>query len=204
MQKRIILILTVFIVLSAILLLLWSAPPTSRFHIPGLSTNHVDCLRNETGDCFQIPSVTGIDLDSQPVSFPEAFTTETILIVMPFDRDQQVRAETWLPLFQELARDDDRLSYYSVAALPKLNAAVRVLVIGGMSAGLRDPVVRQQMAVLFLEDQEAFLAALEIETVDAIQVFIIDSDGTIFWRGAGDYTEATAQDLKTVLADLLE
>src|SRR5690606_12684730 len=107
------------------------------------------------------------------------------LVVMPFDREQQVLAVTWLPLFKELAAENDSLQFWSIAALPELNSAVRLLVLGGTSAAVSDAEIRTQITVLFLEEQEAFLEALAIDNSDEIQVFIMDKDAVLYYHDSG-------------------
>ena len=155
-----------------------------------------DCLTDDAGACLRLPTVTGVDLDNDTISLPSAFATEYVLVIMPFDRDQQVLAADWLPTFQELAAAFDNLSYVSIAALPDLNAFGRTGVIVGMSAGVRDQTVRDATAILFLEDQQAFLDALAVDSTEQMQAFIMGQDGTLYWRTTGTYTPSQGDDLR--------
>jgi hypothetical protein len=159
-----------------------------------------DCLTDDAGACLRLPTVTGVDLDNDPVSLPSAFTTEYVLVIMPFDRDQQVLAADWLPTFQDLAATFDNLSYASIAALPDLNAFGRTGVIVGMSAGVRDQTVRDATAILFLDDQQAFLDALAVDNNGQMQAFIMGQDGTLYWRATGTYTPDQGDDLRDAWA----
>jgi hypothetical protein len=106
---------------------------------------------------------------------------------------------TWLPLFQELAAETSNRQYWSIAALPNLNAAIRILVIGGMSGAVREPELRSQITVFFLEEQAAFLDALAIESPEEIQVFITDGAGSIYYRDTGVFTEEKGETLRQAL-----
>lgn len=161
------------------------------------------CLADTAGKCYQMPAVNGVNLDNQPVRFPDDFSDEYYLVVMPFDRDQQVNAITWLPRFQALAEQYETVSYFNIAALPDLNAGIRFLVIQGMSAGMRDDTVRQQVGILFLEEQQAFLDALAIDDTDTIRVFIIGGDGTLYYRDSGVYDDDAGDKLTAALADIV-
>lgn len=160
------------------------------------------CLTDEEGECLVMPAVTGVDIDNQEISFPEAFAADYYLVVMPYDRQQQQGALTWLEPFQELAAQHEALSYFSIAALPDLSPPIRLLVMGGLTAGVRDESVRPQVAVLFLEEQAAFLAALGVENADDMSAFLMDRSGAIYWHGTGSYSETTGDDLRAVVAAL--
>jgi len=160
------------------------------------------CLTDE-GECYRMPAVTGVDINNQEISFPAMFTAQYYLVVMPYDREQQEGALTWLEPFQELAAEYDSLSYFSIAALPDLSAPIRLLVIGGLATGVRDEAVRPQIAILFLEDQAAFLEAVGAENADEMSAFVMDRSGTIYWRGTGLYTEDAREELEELLPTLL-
>lgn len=203
-MKRLIGIVLIVIVIGALALLLVNrfAPETTTIE-PSDSTGTADCLRNPAGECLVLPAVSGVDILSQDVAFPQAFRAPYTLVVMPFDQNQQVQALEWLEPFQAIAADYDALSYYSIAALPDLPAAVRLMVVGSMNMGLQDEEARQQAAVLFLEDQQALLAALEVDDIDDMRLFLLDAEGTVYWRGRGAYNETTEADLREAVAELL-
>lgn len=163
----------------------------------------VACLTDATGACLQMPAVTGVDINNQEISFPQAFSNSYYLVVMPYDRQQQEGALTWLQLFQALAAEYEALSYFSIAALPDLSAPIRLLVVGGLAAGVREDAVRSQVAVLFLEDQAAFLEAVGAPNAEEMSAFIMDGSGRIYWQWRGLYSEAAAEDLRTALSGLL-
>lgn len=188
MPRRYIALIVLFLILIVVSgAVLMFAPQTSSVQI-GNNVQQVACLQDDQGNCLVMPAVSGINIDNQVVSFPDAFTEDYYLVVMPFDDDQQSAARDWLPLFQAFAAEYESLHYFSIAALPDLNAGVRLLVIGGISIGVREAEVRSQIAVLFLDDQQAFLDALAIDSIDAMQIFIVDHEGVVFYRDSGDFT----------------
>jgi hypothetical protein len=203
MRKWVIITLVLLGFFAGVLLFasVW-APATSAVDTSAQS-GQVSCLQNAQGNCLIFPAVSGVNLDNEEIAFPEAFGTGYALVVVPFDRDQQVLATTWLPSFQELAAERADLTYYSIAALPDLAAGIRLLVLGGMSAGTREPELRQRAVVMFLEDQARFLEALEVADANTLQVFVVDASGVIFWRGSGEYTEESAGLLREWIASSL-
>lgn len=205
MQKRWLFVVTVMLVLASLIgVVLIFAPDSTGMNILHTPRNSLSCLQNSEDSCLMMPSVTGLTSDGDAVNFPEQFEADYHLVVMPFDREQQVLAVTWLPMFQELASTHDNVQYWSIAALPELNSAIRFLVLTGISAGISDDEVRQQVTVLFLEQQAEFLDALAIDSDDAIQAFIMDSDGVIYYRTIGEFTTERGENFREVLDSLLQ
>lgn len=177
------------------------APETSSMLL-GEKIQELACLEDAEGHCLVMPNVSGINIDSEPLNFPDSFSEDYYLVVMPFDREQQVLAVTWLPLFREIAAQHENFHYFSIAALPDLNPAIRLLVIGGMSSTLHEDEVRSQLAVLFLEEQDAFLDALAIDNIEVIQIFVMNNQGVIFYRDSGEYEPQKGQSLQEFIKSL--
>lgn len=204
MSKRWLFVVIVMLLLTFLIgAVLVLAPDSTGIDILNASSDSLTCLKNSDDDCLVMPSVTGLTSDSVEVNFPEQFIADYHLVVMPFDREQQVLSVTWLPLFQELANDYGNVQYWSIAALPELNSAIRFLVLTGISAGISDDEVRQQVTVLFLEQQDTFIDALAIENVDAIQAFIMDSNGVVYYRAIGEFTTEKGDNFREALDRLL-
>ncbi|MCA9916114.1 MAG: hypothetical protein KC496_22315, partial [Anaerolineae bacterium] len=149
MRRRIIVaLLFVLVVVLAILAINQLAPElTDIRNLANASpdTAAISCLTDDAGDCLVMPAVTGVNLDNHDIAFPEAFNADYYLVVMPYDRQQQQEALTWLEPFQEIAAQHETLSYFSIAALPDLSAPIRLLVMGGLSAGVQDGEVRPRV-----------------------------------------------------------
>ncbi len=205
MQKRWLFIVIIMLIVTALIgATLILAPDSTSMNILNATSNRPTCLKNSDDRCLVMPGVTGLTSDSDVVNFPEQFEADYHLVVMPFDREQQVLAVTWLPLFQELASTHDNVQYWSIAALPELNSAIRFLVLTGISAGISDEEVRQQVTVLFLEQQAEFLDALAIDNDETIQVFIMDSEGVIYYRAIGEFTTERGENFREALVSLLQ
>jgi hypothetical protein len=199
-----------FIAIAVVLLLLIAGgaiiltliAPQSSESIAQDADTRPDCLTDTDGTCLTLPTFSGTDLNDTTYTFPEALGGDYQLIVMPFDRDQQVRAATWLEPFREIASNYERVEYYSIAALPDLSPAIRGLVVSGMRFNVQDDLTRARLIVVFLENQPAFLEILNITDTDTIRLFITDADGTLYWQGSGDYNPSTEDDLREALARL--
>lgn len=202
-RRNILLLLALIIVLALIATVLVLNPQSSSINLADDTGDTLSCLTDDNGNCLVMPGVSGLDINLQEVIFPEQFETDYHLVVMPFDREQQVLAVTWLPLFQELVDDNDSLQLWSIAALPELNAGIRLMVLGGISAAITDATIRPQITALFLEEQDLFLETLAIEDSEQIQIFILGKDGVVYYRESGEYTEEKGQIFTEMLQQFL-
>lgn len=202
-RSRLILLvgLTGLLLAGGLLVLTLTAPDSSDIRTQTGDTRS-NCLTDASGDCLRLPTFRGTDLNSETHTFPDALGGAYQLIAMPFDRDQQVQAATWLEPFREIAADNERIEYYSIAALPDLSPAVRGLVLSGMRFNVQDELTRARLIVVFLENQAAFLEVLNITDTDTIRLFITDSSGTLYWQARGGYDEATEASLREALSQL--
>lgn len=150
--------------------------------------------------CHTLPTLQGGDLDGVMHTYPADFAGERNLVVMPFTREQQERALAWVAPFQALTAQNDTYAYYNLAALPNLSAGVRLLVVGGMSFAVSDPTVRSLTVVAFLENQEAFLAALDVPNTDEMVVMVLNKAGCVLYQAFGDYTPEALAALVASLA----
>jgi hypothetical protein len=187
--------LSLFLILIGVITLvsLWSAPPTSSVQ--------TSCLTRDA-QCLQLPTITGSNLAGQTQTFPTAFSKPYQLVVMPFNRDQQTRVLDFVPLFQELSASRPDLGYYSLAALPDLSAPIRLLVTGGMNAVVSDPGVREAAYIFYLEDQAAFLQALDLPDTEAIRIYLFDQAGNVLWQSSGDFSPELADAIRKAIQEL--
>lgn len=187
MKLRIVMLIA--LILSGLLLTaLNQAPETS-------SIQQVECVQVTTGDCVRFPIVSGDTLNGETVQMPDFFTGDYNLVIVPFDREQQEAVIDWLPIMQELQTQYDGLAYYSIGALPDVSSGIRLLISGGMRLAL-DNDVRDVSVLLYLQDQQAFADSLNISSLDASQLLILNPDGEVIWQTDGTYSEASVQALR--------
>jgi hypothetical protein len=195
-SRRFLLIAAALLVITAVIggIVLQNAPQTTTVEVQ-------TCVK-EGDTCLSLPSVTGSNLDIELLAFPAAFAGEVNLVVMPFDREQQVSALEYVPLFQSLAAENPGVAYYSLAALPDLAAPIRLMVTGGMNMAVSEPAIRRVTIIFYLENQPEFIRALNVSDTEAIQVFIFNRAGEVLHQQSGDYSDAAAQTLTEALAKI--
>ncbi len=159
------------------------------------------CLTTtDSASCIRFPTVSGQNLADDTFTLPDDFAGEEVLVIVPFDEDQQVRAQSWLPLAQAIAAERADFAYYNTAIFTDINPAVRLFIRGGMVMAIADEDLRRATITLFLEDRPAFLEALAIADIEQTQIFLLNGVGEVLWRGVGDYTAEQGADLQTTLA----
>ena len=182
------------VVIAAALLLISRAPALSSVEV-----SSQPCIAS--GDaCLRFPTISGDNLPGEVFNLPEDFVGERNLVIVPFDEAQQVNAAGWLPLAQELAAAHPDFAYYSLPIFPAMAAPLRAIIRTGMNFTITDADLRALTITTFLDDRDVFLAALDIPNTDAMQVFLLDADGAVIWRGEGAFDEAQGEALRAAVS----
>ena len=151
----------------------------------------------------RFPLVSGYNLQREEYQFPADFGGDLNLLLVPFQRQQQRDVNTWIPSAQTLERTYGGLIYYELPTIYRLPALSRTFINEGMRAGIPDQTARERTVTLYL-DKEAFKDALAIKGEDEIQLFLVDREGTILWRGTGPHSAEMERDLVEVLEEIKE
>ncbi|MEQ8673003.1 MAG: hypothetical protein RLP44_30485 [Aggregatilineales bacterium] len=161
------------------------------------------CVQSDTAEaCVQFPTISGDNLLGQAVTYPADFSGDTVLAVVPFDRDQQVVANTWLPFVQEIAGEYPEFAYYNIPVFPDIESGFRVLARAGLILVIQDEHLREITATVFLDNRDEFLNALAIPDVEDVQILLMERDGTVLWRETGEFTEAKGDALLQAVENL--
>lgn len=162
------------------------------------------CMQTEVdAGCIQFPTITGDNLLGQTVTYPSDFDGDYVLAVVPFDRDQQVLADTWLPFVQTIAAEHPNFAYYNIPVFPDIESAYRVLARAGLVMVIQDEHLREITTTVFLDNRVDFLSALAIPDAEAVQILLMQHDGTVLWRETGEFTVAKGESLLQTVTDLI-
>jgi len=143
-----------------------------------LRLSEAPCQTNAEGQCLRLPQISAANLEGQEDEFPTIFSAPLNLVVMPFDREQQVEAAAWLPVFEALAQEG-RVDYFSLAALDATRIAplFRTIIRETMNATISAPALRQRTYLVFLDDQPTFIEALGIKDIAQMRVLVLNAQG---------------------------
>lgn len=198
-SSRLQLLLAAFIILIVTggVLLLTNIPATTE-----VTVTH--CLTaSSRGECIRFPTVSGANLVEETNTLPDAFVGEYVLVVVPFNDAQQILAQAWLPLAEDLHTRYPDMTYYNTAIFPgTITGPVRVFIRAGMIMAVPDVALRAITYTLFLEDRDAFLAALDIPDTQAMQLFLLNASGEVLWRASGAFSDEKGASLTRRLAEL--
>src|ERR1700709_2532594 len=89
--------------------------------VSSLAVSNTPC----TDPCLRFPMVSGDNLPGQTFNLPADFQGKSHLVIVPFDENQQVQAQAWLPLARELAQAHPDFTYYNVPVFPGMAAPLR-------------------------------------------------------------------------------
>jgi hypothetical protein len=197
-MRRTTLLITVciaLIIIAVALALAVTAPGTSQVTV-------TRCLTAaDTGDCLRFPTVSGTNLLDEAFTLPADFAGDLVLVVVPFTDAQQILAESWLQPARDLAAQHPGLAYYNTAIFTAINPALRVVIRAGMSLAIGDEALRAVTLTLFLDDRDAFLQALAIPDPDELEVFLLNTDGEVLWRGRGIHDPDQGAQLEQAVTD---
>ena len=173
-----------------------SAPESSKAEV-------AECISREGGeDCIRLPTFTGQSLAGEELTLPDAFSSEFVLALIVFDRDQQSRAEPWLPVVQEMDDTYANLTFYDLAIVSDIAPAARLMALGGMRL-LIDEALHDNFVMPFMENREVLLEALDIADFETMHVVIMNTAGEVLWHIEGEFTEEKGAALREQLAQVV-
>jgi len=145
------------------------------------------------------PKLTGTNLLLESVTVPDDLEGQLRLIVVAYNEDQQVFVEKWLRPLESLSEAYPELHGYYVPLLPQDASGAALPIIGGMTIAASSDTDRARTVVVFT-DVDEFNQILDIPGVDALQLFLLDENGAILWRGSGNYDPLTLESLENALS----
>lgn len=149
----------------------------------------------------RFPTITGETLTGRTLELPQEFEEPLNLVFVAFRREQQADVDSWLSVARDLEASFPDLRYYELSVISHLYAPARLVIDGGMRAGIPDEDTRERTITVYT-DKHTVRRALDIDSEDAMQAFLVDRDGSIYWRTAGPQNEADADHLRETVASL--
>lgn len=149
----------------------------------------------------QFPPVSGETLTGRHLDLPDDFEGVLNLVFLAFQREQQSDVDTWIPVGESIESDYADVRYYEIPTMSRLYAPVKRFIDGGMRSGIPDRETRDRTITLYT-DKETVRRALDIDTEEKIHAFLVDREGTIYWRAEGPRDDTRAEHLREVIDSL--
>ena len=160
---------------------------------------HVSTMHADSQSTISFPEVKGKSLQGNEVLFPSVFKFQDYHMVMvAFEQDQQLDVNTWLPHLETLAASRNVLDFFELPTISRMNVLMRWIIYRGMRSGIKEDSSRKRTVTLHI-DKQPFKESLEIETESSIYAFLVDSKGTVIWKGEGVWSENLWEELLEVL-----
>lgn len=144
------------------------------------------------------PEVGGSNLNSVRYELPADFEGEVNLVLLVFTQQQQLQANTWLPYAVALAERSPGLRVYELPTLTRVDGLFRAYTDAGMRSGIPEHDARARTITLYI-DRAQFLSELGLPGTQTIYTLLVKPSGEVLWTTEGEYTEAKARELESLL-----
>lgn len=146
-----------------------------------------------------VPSLSGRSLTGRKAG-TDALRGKVHLLVVGFDRGQGKDMREWAAEFRKAFSDESRADYFEIAALPSQYRLFRVFIEKGMVKGTPE-AARSRIVTIFGAD--TVCKKLGITDRKQVHAFLLDREGRIVARGAGEYSADRFSPLKEAAEKLL-
>jgi hypothetical protein len=151
---------------------------------------------------LRFPTLEAQDLEGTPVRVPDDLPNHPRVVILPFQRWQQMLVDGWSRAAHTLAETYPGMTVWEVPAISHSYSVGRFFIDGGMKAAIPDLDVRQHTLTAYV-DLTALIDALDIPDYETPHVFLLDADGEIVWRGKGQVDEEQVASMAVALATLV-
>ena len=141
------------------------------------------------------PRLVGADLQGNQRQLPQSFSGKINLVAVAFMHKQQSDVNSWLPIFTEMAKQNQQIKFYEVPLLSERNALRRVAINNGMRSGVKDEVARARTITVYTNREKFF--ALTNMREENITILAVDDAGKILCRVDGPATPEKVKRLRS-------
>jgi hypothetical protein len=145
----------------------------------------------------RLPQLTTKDLNGVRRTLPNGRLS---VLVIAYQRWQQLEVDTWVPTLSALERSYDELSYYELPVVGEMNALGRRSLDFWMRRGIPDRHARSR-TLTFYVDATGFREPLGIPDEDHVAVVLVDVDGLVLWRGSGPHSPGAERSLRAAVKE---
>jgi len=148
---------------------------------------------------MQFPALKVRDLEGVEHVIPDGLPGGPHVIILAFQQWHQSLVGQWKPSLEALAQRHPGTEVWEVPSLSSGYRLFRGSIDGGMRAGIPDPDTRRHTLTIYT-DLHALARDLEIDSLDTVQLFLVDCSGTVLWRAEAEPTSAAIESLEAAVS----
>ena len=157
-------------------------------------------LDSAAGPIARLPQLSTRDLNGVRRTLPNGRLN---VLLIAYQRWQQLEADTWVPVLDELERGHDSVSYFELPVVGKMSAARQRSLDHFMRSGIPRREMRAR-TLTFHVDAIDFREPLGLPDEDHIAVVLVDIDGFVLWRGFGPRSASAERSLRAAVTEALQ
>lgn len=162
------------------------------------STDDSKPARLSAGD--RLPPLRGEFLTGRDVQLPDAAAGKVALVMLGFTYDSRHAVEAWGEWFRTTIGVDSDTTFFEVPMIGGMGRLGRWFIDSGMRRGT--PKDLHENVITVYGGTGDWKRRVGFASQDAAYLLVLDRDGTVRWMHAGDFDEATAQELEKTIAAL--
>jgi hypothetical protein len=134
---------------------------------------------------MEFPALQVRDLEGVDYVIPDELPGGPHVIILAFQQWHQLIVNRWTKPLEAIAERHPGTEVWEVPSMSRGYRLFRGGIDGGMRAGIPDTNVRRHTLTAYT-DLKALAKALDLDTLETVQVFVVDCDGTVRWHGTGE------------------
>jgi hypothetical protein len=144
----------------------------------------------------RMPIISAENLNEKPVTLPAQLPAERSLVLMAFEREQQIALNTWV---EGLGLKDGKLPWIETPVIAKGYGLFSGFIGGGMRRGITDPALRERTITLYT-DPAALRRGMGLSgDGKEVWVMVLDRTGQVLAQAPGTFTPDKAKPLLEAL-----
>ena len=147
---------------------------------------------------MQFPALKVRDLEGVEHVIPDGLNGGPHIVILAFHQWHQSLVEQWKPDLEALALRHPGIEVWEVPSLSSGYRLFRSGIDGGMRAAIPDLDTRRHTMTAYT-DLHALAKDLELDTLDTVQLFLVDCSGTILWRAQGEPSAESLESLESAV-----
>ncbi len=147
---------------------------------------------------MNFPALQVRDLEGVDYVIPHELPGGPHVIILAFHQWHQVLVEQWKGPLEAVALAHPGTEVWEVPSISRGYRLFRSGIDGGMRAGIPDQNVRRHTLTAYT-DLSQLAAALGLDTLETVHVFVVDCDGVVRWHGEGEPSTEAIEALEATI-----